>query len=130
MGQSACELQDEVKDLEVYIGQVDKGTTNSQFSIFDKTEHGLGQKKHRQIFPPKLGWIKHDPEEIWQNTRHIIKGALAKGKTSGGGNCLQCHRLAVYQHPHEIYQNLIADRGTNRFWDGKNEFSMVNGYGK
>ena len=67
-----------------YIGAVDQGTTSTRFSIFDKTGRNMAwhQKEHRQIFP-KPGWVEHDPEEIWQNTKGVIKGAWAKGGISG-----------------------------------------------
>jgi glycerol kinase len=63
---------------------VDQGTTSSRFIIFD-AEGGivaLDQKEHRQIFP-QPGWVEHDPMEIWENTREVIQGALAKSGLSG-----------------------------------------------
>jgi glycerol kinase len=35
------------------------------------------QKEHEQIFP-MAGWVEHDPEEVWANTRQVTAGALAK----------------------------------------------------
>jgi glycerol kinase len=64
-----------------YIAAIDQGTTSTRFMIFD---HGgnviaVDQKEHRQIFP-KPGWVEHDPLEVWQRTREVIRGALEKGK--------------------------------------------------
>jgi glycerol kinase len=35
------------------------------------------QKEHEQIFP-RAGWVEHDAEEVWTNTREVTAGALAK----------------------------------------------------
>jgi glycerol kinase len=45
--------------------------------IFD---HGgnvvaVNQKEHTQHFPA-AGCVEHDPEEIWNNTKAVINGAL------------------------------------------------------
>ena len=62
-----------------YIGAVDQGTTSTRFSIFDKTGRIVAwdQKEHRQIFP-RPGWVEHDPEEIWQNTKDVIQRRSGK----------------------------------------------------
>lgn len=62
-----------------YIAAIDQGTTSSRCIIFD---HGgrvvsVAQKEHRQIFP-QAGWVEHDPEELWLNTREVGAAALAK----------------------------------------------------
>jgi glycerol kinase len=60
-----------------YIGALDLGTTSNRFIFFDHTGQivDLSQKEHRQIFP-KPGWVEHDPLEIWNNTREVIRDAL------------------------------------------------------
>lgn len=67
-----------------YIGAVDLGTTSNRFIIFDRQGRivGLDQKEHEQIFP-QPGWVEHDPMEIWQNTRAVIRGALGKSGIKG-----------------------------------------------
>jgi glycerol kinase len=37
-----------------------------------------GQKEHEQIYP-KPGWVEHSPDEIWERTQSVIKGALQSG---------------------------------------------------
>ena len=37
----------------------------------------IHQLEHRQIYP-KPGWVEHDPMEIWERTRDVIRGALEK----------------------------------------------------
>jgi glycerol kinase len=67
-----------------YIGALDLGTTSNRFILFDHQGQivGVDQVEHEQIFP-KPGWVEHDPLEIWENTRRVIKGALAKTGASG-----------------------------------------------
>ncbi len=72
------------KRMVKYVGAVDQGTSSNRFIIFDSQGSivGMDQKEHRQIFP-KPGWVEHDPMEIWENTRDVIRGALNKCKLSG-----------------------------------------------
>ncbi len=67
-----------------YVGALDQGTTSNRFIIFDHSGRivGLDQKEHEQIFP-KPGWVEHNPVEIWQNTRDVIRGALANAELAG-----------------------------------------------
>jgi len=67
-----------------YVGALDQGTTSNRFIIFDYRGKivGLDQKEHEQIFP-RPGWVEHNPVEIWQNTREVIRGALADAGLSG-----------------------------------------------
>lgn len=62
-----------------YVAAIDQGTTSSRCIMFN---HAGGVKssyqiEHEQIFP-KAGWVEHDPEEIWRNTREVVAGALAR----------------------------------------------------
>ncbi|MGB7538920.1 MAG: glycerol kinase GlpK [Anaerolineales bacterium] len=68
-----------------FVAAIDQGTTSTRCMIFDHAGnvHAMDQKEHRQIFP-KPGWVEHDPLEVWQRTREVIRGALAKGKTAPG----------------------------------------------
>ncbi|MCF8120372.1 MAG: glycerol kinase GlpK [Deltaproteobacteria bacterium] len=67
-----------------YVGAIDQGTTSTRFIIFDRAGKiaGLAQKEHEQIFP-KPGWVEHDPMEIWENTRDVIRGALSQSGIAG-----------------------------------------------
>lgn len=62
-----------------YIAAIDQGTTSSRCMIFDHDGDvvGVAQKEHEQIFP-EPGWVEHDPEEIWINTREMVGSVLAK----------------------------------------------------
>ena len=120
-----------------YVGALDQGTTSNRFIIFDHSGNiaGLDQKEHEQIFP-KPGWVEHDPVEIWQNTRDVIRGALADAGLSGTdltavGITNQRETTVLWdKHTGEPYTNavvwqctrtdkicrdLMRDKGQNRF---------------
>ena len=63
-----------------YVAAIDQGTTSTRCIIFnhDGEQVAVGQLEHEQIFPEK-GWVEHDPEEIWSNTRRAVGEALANG---------------------------------------------------
>lgn len=62
-----------------YVLSIDQGTTSTRAMIFDHAGAvvSMDQVEHEQIFP-KAGWVEHNPIEIWENTRKVIGGALAK----------------------------------------------------
>ena len=62
-----------------YIIAIDQGTTSSRAIVFDKGGSivSTGQLEHEQIFP-RAGWVEHDPQEIWRNTRQVIGQALSQ----------------------------------------------------
>jgi glycerol kinase len=62
-----------------YVAAIDQGTTSTRCMIFDHSGRvvAVDQTEHEQIFP-KAGWVEHDPEEIWGNTRQVVAGALAR----------------------------------------------------
>ena len=60
-----------------YILAVDQSTQGTKGLLFD--ENGLLTARadcpHRQIVNEK-GWVEHDLEEIWENTKLAVKGVL------------------------------------------------------
>ncbi|GHH58737.1 glycerol kinase GlpK [Lentzea cavernae] len=66
-----------------YVAAIDQGTTSTRCMIFDHSGRvvAVDQKEHEQIFP-RAGWVEHDPKEVWQNTRQVAAGALAKADLS------------------------------------------------
>ncbi len=62
-----------------YIAAIDPGTTSTRFMVFDAQGNivAVEQKEHRQIFP-RPGWVEHDPLEIWERTKEVIQGAMAR----------------------------------------------------
>ncbi|HEY7594152.1 MAG TPA: glycerol kinase GlpK [Actinophytocola sp.] len=61
-----------------YVAAIDQGTTSTRCMIFSHAGEvvAVNQKEHEQIFP-QAGWVEHDPEEVWRNTREVAAGALA-----------------------------------------------------
>jgi glycerol kinase len=68
-----------------YVAAIDQGTTSTRCMIFNHSGEvvAVDQKEHKQIFP-KAGWVEHDAEEIWRNTREVTAGALAKADLRPG----------------------------------------------
>jgi glycerol kinase len=66
-----------------YVAAVDQGTTSTRCMLFDHAGAvvSVSQMEHEQIFP-RAGWVEHNPVEVWNNTREVISGALAKGNAS------------------------------------------------
>jgi glycerol kinase len=62
-----------------YAAAVDQGTTGTRFMIFshDGKVVSSDYQEHEQIYP-KAGWVEHNPDEIWQKTKQVIKGAMEK----------------------------------------------------
>ena len=60
---------------------IDQGTTSSRSILFDLKGKKIfsSQYEFKQIFP-NLGWVEHNPEEIWKVTLKTIKKAIKKSK--------------------------------------------------
>src|ERR1700692_3802944 len=63
--------------MPTHIGALDQGTTSTRFIIFDRFGSivARAQKEHEQIYP-QPGWVEHDPEEIWRNTKYVMPQAM------------------------------------------------------
>ena len=61
-----------------FVGAIDQGTTSTRFMVFDHSGNEVGrhQLEHQQIMP-RAGWLEHDPVEIWERTRTVVKLTLA-----------------------------------------------------
>jgi glycerol kinase len=66
-----------------YIAAIDQGTTSTRCIIFDHSGNiaAMDQKEHRQICP-KPGWVEHDPLEILERIRQVMRNALEQGRIS------------------------------------------------
>jgi glycerol kinase len=62
-----------------YIGAIDQGTTSTRFIVFERSGRiaAISQREHEQIYP-KPGWVEHNADEIWQNTRRVITETMVK----------------------------------------------------
>ena len=68
-----------------YVLAIDQGTTSSRAIIFNHagTIVETGQLEHEQIFP-RAGWVEHDADEIWTNTREVTGIVLARANLTFG----------------------------------------------
>ena len=64
---------------EKYILSLDQGTTSSRAIIFNHKGNvcSVAQKEINQIFPT-IGWVEHDPIEIWSTQLAVASEAIAK----------------------------------------------------
>lgn len=62
-----------------YVAAIDQGTTSTRCMIFNHSGESVAvhQMEHEQIFP-KPGWVEHDPMEIWERTKDVVKGAMER----------------------------------------------------
>lgn len=60
---------------------MDQGTSGTRCSIVDKECNIIRREyvEHRQIYPVP-GWVEHDPLEIWEKVRYVIKAAARNAK--------------------------------------------------
>ncbi len=64
--------------MESYIMSLDQGTTSSRCILFDKkgTIRAVAQKEFTQLYP-KVGWVEHNPREIWSSQISVAAEAMA-----------------------------------------------------
>ncbi len=62
-----------------FVLAIDQGTTSTRAILFDRAGApvSVAQQEFPQYFPDD-GWVEHDPEEIWQSTLDVVRGALAE----------------------------------------------------
>jgi glycerol kinase len=91
-----------------YVAAIDQGTTSTRCMVFDHSGHvvSVDQTEHEQIFP-KAGWVEHDGEEIWRNTRQVAAGALAKAD-------LKASEIVAVGITNQRETALVWDRATGK----------------
>ena len=64
--------------MEQYILSLDQGTSSSRAIVFDRKGQicSMAQREFTQYFP-KLGWVEHNPHEIWSSQASVIAEAIA-----------------------------------------------------
>jgi glycerol kinase len=57
---------------------IDQGTTSTRAILFDSGASlvSISQRELEQYYPA-LGWVEHDPEQIWQDTLSVAREALS-----------------------------------------------------
>jgi len=70
--------------MEKFILALDQGTTSSRAILFNK-KGAIVSKAQEEItqYFPKVGWVEHDPTEIWDTQIAVIRAALKKKNLSG-----------------------------------------------
>ena len=63
--------------MKQYILALDQGTTSSRCIIYDKTGEicSMAQKELTQIYP-QIGWVEHNPLEIWSSQLAVMMEAM------------------------------------------------------
>jgi glycerol kinase len=61
-----------------HILAIDQGTTSTRAILFDSTAQpvAIAQRELQQHYP-ELGWVEHDPEDIWRDALAVSREALA-----------------------------------------------------
>ena len=67
--------------MKKFIISIDQGTTSSRAILFDLKGKPVFscQKEFTQYFP-NSGWVEHNPEEIWNTTKKVLKDVIQKAK--------------------------------------------------
>lgn len=62
---------------DTYVGAIDQGTTGTRFLVFDRGGDVVANayERHEQYYP-KAGWVEHDPIELWENTKIVVRRVL------------------------------------------------------
>jgi glycerol kinase len=91
-----------------HIVAIDQGTTSTRAIVFDDRGRvvSTGQAEHRQYFP-KPGWVEHDANEIWRNTRTVIGIALADAGITR-------HEVAAVGITNQRETAIVWDRATGK----------------
>jgi len=65
--------------MKKYILSIDQSTTATKALIYDSDGNLAAQKNidHKQFFP-NPGWVEHDPEEIYRNTKRAVLKVIKK----------------------------------------------------
>jgi glycerol kinase len=91
-----------------YVAAIDQGTTSTRCMVFDHDGAvvSVAQLEHQQIFP-RAGWVEHDAEEIWTNTREVVARALASAD-------LTAEDMAAVGITNQRETTLVWDRTTGK----------------
>ena len=98
-----------------YVLALDQGTTSSRAIIFNhQGEIVITSQKDFQQYFPKLGWVEHDPNEIWYSQSSVIMEAMAKADlTDKNIACI----------------GITNQRETTIVWDKETGFPVYNAIG-
>jgi glycerol kinase len=83
-----------------HILAIDQGTTSTRAILFDSSARAVAvaQREFSQHYP-ELGWVEHDPEDIWSDTLAVAREVLSKvdvGLVAGIGITNQRETVVVW----------------------------------
>jgi glycerol kinase len=89
-----------------YLLALDQGTTSSRAIVFDQQGRiqTAAQKEFEQIFP-QLGWVEHDPREIWSSQVGVAAEAVSRAG-------LTARDIAAIGITNQRETTVVWDRGT------------------
>ena len=70
--------------MDACIMGIDQSTQGTKLLLFDAEGKIIykADKPHKQYIDEK-GWVEHDPDEIWQNLKTLVKEMLEKMHLTG-----------------------------------------------
>ena len=91
-----------------YVIAIDQGTTSTRSIVFNHSGEiiSTGQLEHKQIMT-QPGWVEHDPDEIWSNTREAVGQALTRAN-------LTRHQIAAIGITNQRETTVVWDKRTGR----------------
>jgi glycerol kinase len=97
-----------VTETPTVVAAIDQGTTSTRCILFDHDARvvAVEQVEHDQLLP-RRGWVEHDAEQIWANTRTVMGGALAKAECTAG-------EVAAIGITNQRETTVVWDRRTGR----------------
>lgn len=89
-----------------HILAIDQGTTSSRAILFDANARPVAsaQRELTQHYP-QLGWVEHDPDEIWQ-------GVLATARDTIASSGVAVERIAAIGITNQRETTVVWDRST------------------
>ncbi|MDS0259715.1 glycerol kinase GlpK [Haloarcula sp. S1CR25-12] len=93
---------------DTYVGAIDQGTTGTRFMVFDHAGQVVANayEKHEQIYP-EPGWVEHDPMEIWENTKAVVREGLSQ-------NDIDAEQLAALGITNQRETTIVWDAETGK----------------
>jgi len=91
-----------------YVLAIDQGTTGTTVLVFNRAGRvvGRGYREFPQIYP-RPGWVEHDPDVVWQVTRHVMREALRTA-------CITPTQLAAIGITNQRETTVVWDRRSSR----------------
>lgn len=91
-----------------YTGAIDLGTTGVRCVIFDRSANPVAADyRELRLSYPQSGWVEQDPQELFQATLGVVRGAVAK---SG----IDCADISSFGITNQRETTIVWDRDTGK----------------